>query len=266
MKTHLNGRLIRLHNRSLRGLYCSCGQAAREVSYSVVATVRIRNTSIFRKIHRGRQIGWALTIIGILFVVIGTVQYFHSSSVAQRNVTRAPNDSIGPSSDRPTQTAVANYQVGPTLPKYIAIPSLQLTNSRVRTLGLLHNGAIATPNNIFDAGWYEGSSKPGQRGAMFIYGHVSSWTSDGIFFNLKNLQSGDVVTITRGDNRKYAYRVVSKVIYPYNKVDMRAVLSPIVRGQPGLNLMTCTGRVMTGTSEFNERLVVFATLSNSSGA
>ncbi|MEI9913455.1 MAG: class F sortase [Candidatus Saccharibacteria bacterium] len=61
----------------------------------------------------------------------------------------------------------------------------------------------------------------GQAGAMFIYGHVSSWTADGIFFNLKKLVQGDKIVITRGDNKTYTYQVVSTKIYPYNNVDMQ---------------------------------------------
>jgi hypothetical protein len=41
---------------------------------------------------------------------------------------------------------------------------------------------------------------------------------------------------------------------------MQQVLSSVNPDQPGLNLMTCTGQVIKGTSQFNERLVVFTTL------
>jgi hypothetical protein len=44
---------------------------------------------------------------------------------------------------------------------------------------------------------------------------------------------------------------------------MKQVLSPINPNKPGLNLMTCTGHVMKGTSEFSERLVVFTSLVSS---
>lgn len=130
-------------------------------------------------------------------------------------------------------------------------------------LGLTSGGAIAVPDNIYDAGWYDKSSLPGQKGAMFIYGHVSSWTADGIFHDLKKLKAGDSVVITRGDNKKFTYRVISTKTYPYNKVDMNQVLSPIDGNETGLNLMTCTGQIIKGTSEFNERLVVFTSLASS---
>jgi sortase A len=127
-------------------------------------------------------------------------------------------------------------------------------------LGLTSGGAIAVPDNIYDTGWYDGSSKPGQSGAVFIYGHLSSWTADGVFYNLKKLKPRDDVIITRGDNTTYTYRVITSKVYPYNNIDMDQVLAPINPNKPSLNLMTCTGEVIKGTSEFNERLVVFTSL------
>jgi LPXTG-site transpeptidase (sortase) family protein len=177
-------------------------------------------------------------------------------------VPTAPTDSAqvaAPASKKPAAQAVASYTVAPDLPKYIAIPAIKLANTRVRQLGLKNN-QIATPDNIYDAGWYNASAKPGQDGAMFIYGHVSSWQANGAFYNLKKLTAGDTITITRGDNATFTYKVVSSKIYPKDDVDMNAVLAPVDASKPGLNLMTCTGTVIKGTSEFSDRLVVFMSL------
>lgn len=163
-----------------------------------------------------------------------------------------------PSSVRPAQNTVDTYSVAPYLPKYISIPAIGIAKARVVRLGVMKDGAIATPDNIFDTGWYGGSAKPGQPGAMFIYGHVSSWTANGVFYDLHKLRPDDAIIITRGDNTVFSYRVVTSKVYPYTDVDMSQVLSPVDAGKPGLNLMTCTGDVIKGTSDFSERLVVFA--------
>lgn len=162
-----------------------------------------------------------------------------------------------PKASHPSQNDIDNYTVAADLPRYITIPTINIPKTRVMQLGLTKNNEIAVPGNIYDAGWYNRSAKPGQLGAMFIYGHVSSWQANGIFYNLKRLKPGDTVNITRGDGKTFTYQVVSSKIYPYNSVDMKAVLTPVVSGTPGLNLMTCTGKIIKGTSEFNERLVVF---------
>lgn len=205
-----------------------------------------------------RLVALFLIMLGASGIVYGSVSY--------QEQPRPPKQTIevkvtpDPSSNKPTTKAIASYTVAPDLPKYISIPSINVTNARVIRLGYLANGQITTPDNIYDTGWYENSSKPGQKGAMFIFGHVSSWTANGVFYNLKNLMPGDKVIVTRGDNVSFTYVVVKTKIYPYNEVDMQQVLSPINFNKPGLNLMTCTGQVIKGTSEFNERLVVFTSL------
>jgi LPXTG-site transpeptidase (sortase) family protein len=98
----------------------------------------------------------------------------------------------------------------------------------------------------------------GLTGALF--GHVSSWKANGVFYNLKKLQTGKRIIITRGDSQVFTYQVISSKTYPYNNVDMKAVLSPVDPSRPGLNLMTCTGNIIKGTNEFNERVVVFTSL------
>lgn len=165
-----------------------------------------------------------------------------------------------PSSTKPSSRAIDDYTVPPNLPKYIAIPSISVYKTRIMQLGLMKNNEIAAPDNIYDSGWYNGSAKPGEKGAVFIYGHVSDWKSEGIFYNLKKLKPGDQITITRGDGKTYTYSVVLSKIYEYKKVDMKQVLSPIDPKKPGLNLMTCTGHVIEGTNDFSQRLVVFTSL------
>ena len=196
-----------------------------------------------------------------MLFIAGAYSYAHQPGPPKLSKqAKAVQIATAPSSVKPKAVAIAAYTVAPTLPKYISIPSIGIGTTRIIQLGLLSNGQIATPDNIYDTGWFNQSAQPGQYGAMFIYGHVSSWTADGIFYNLKKLKPGSDVTIIRGDNTFYIYRVVTTKIYPYNNVPMSSVLAPIQSGTPGLNLMTCTGSVIKGTSEFNERLVVYTSL------
>lgn len=185
-------------------------------------------------------------------------------SVHAPGSTKEPSPEVqsrsAPSSERPSADEVNNYAVAPDLPKYINLPTIGVSKTRIIQRGLTKNNQIAEPDNIYDTGWYNGSAKPGQKGALFIYGHVSSWQANGVFYNLKKLKPGDKIYIVRGDNKQFVYQVVSLKTYNYKHVDMGQVLSPIDAGRPGLNLMTCTGQIMKGTSEFNERLVVFASL------
>lgn len=161
-----------------------------------------------------------------------------------------------PSAQKVTQAEQDTYSVPADLPKYLSIPSLGIAKSRIKALGI-KDGKVAEPDNIYDVGWYKTSAKLGQDGASFMYGHVSNWDAKGIFYNLKNVKAGDKVFVVRGDDRQFAYEVIATKVYPYQNVDMDEVLRPTAGVQAGLNIMTCTGRVIKGTSEFSERLVVF---------
>jgi LPXTG-site transpeptidase (sortase) family protein len=213
-----------------------------------------------RSFFTSRRLAYLLITLGVVMGVTAIAIDVHQARTEPKPPPGALQSSSAPSAKRPAPATVAAYTVPPNDPKYIAIPAINIANTPILRLGLLKGGQIATPDNVFETGWYDGSSLPGQNGAMFIYGHVSSWTSDGIFYNLKKLVPGNLVTITRGDNKAFTYKVVSSKVYPYNNVNMSQVLSPINPGKPGLTLMTCTGQVIKGTSEFNQRLVVFTTL------
>jgi LPXTG-site transpeptidase (sortase) family protein len=223
---------------------------------------------LFKKKFEGQEqkpkvklfVGIILILLGLMGLIGAAIIYIEQPKQPNLKLAKSVGVSIPPSSIKPSAKVIASYNVPPTDPKYISIPAIHINDVPVLKLGLMGDGAIATPDNIYDAGWYKGSSEPGQPGAMFIYGHVSSWTADGVFYNLKKLALGDKVTITRGDNVTYTYSVVTSKVYPYNRVAMSQVLSPISTSTPGLNLMTCTGNVISGTSEFNERLVVFTRL------
>jgi sortase (surface protein transpeptidase) len=93
---------------------------------------------------------------------------------------------------------------------------------------------------------------------MLIDGHISSWTARGVFYGLKELKPGDALQIVRGDGVIFNYLVVKSQTYPASNVDMAAALTPVTPGTPGLNLISCSGDVIPGTSNFNERIVVFA--------
>jgi hypothetical protein len=43
---------------------------------------------------------------------------------------------------------------------------------------------------------------------------------------------------------------------------MTAAITPIVPGTSGLNIISCYGKVIPGTNEFDQRIIVFAKLIN----
>ncbi|HEY4964165.1 MAG TPA: sortase [Candidatus Saccharimonadales bacterium] len=162
-----------------------------------------------------------------------------------------------PSTIQPSTNDLANYIVAPNLPRYLIIQKLGV-DARVLSVGVNAQGALETPDNVFDTAWYNGSSQPGQPGTMLIDGHISSWTTHGVFYGLNTLKPGDTIELQRGDGTMFTYKVVKTQVYNASNVDMTTAMTPINPSVPGLNLISCTGDVIAGSSEFNERIIVFA--------
>lgn len=164
-------------------------------------------------------------------------------------------DSGVPSEDKPSDGVYRGYRVAGDLPHYVRIPKLK-TAAMVQRMSTNSKGALQAPSNVHYAGWYDGSSKPGEGGAVLLDGHVAGPTQHGVFYDLKKLGAGDLIEVERGDGQTFAYKVVKKQNFPANKVDMTSALLPVIDGKPGLNLITCTGNVKG--MHYDERLIVYA--------
>ncbi|HJP95966.1 MAG TPA: class F sortase [Candidatus Saccharimonadales bacterium] len=206
-----------------------------------------------------RYISAALFIVtgGLVAAGVWTSWHQHqTNTIAKKQVQHAAANRA-PSAVKPKEDEFASYTAAADQPRYLFIPDISV-RAIVKPLGLTQDQRVAAPSNIFYTGWYTGSSKPGSPGAMLIDGHVSSWEAQGVFYRLKELRKGQIITVQRGDNTQLSYKISKIQTYNNDDVDMAAALAPINPNKPGLNLMTCAGSVKKGTNEFSKRLVVFA--------
>lgn len=210
----------------------------------------------------GSHTTFLYVLAGILFIAGGFIawQGFSANQQIEEQIKEtnklAEDDGSRPSTTIVEQNAIDEYVVAPNLPRVMTIDKIGV-KARIMPLGVTSSNKLKAPSNIYDVGWYNASAQPGQPGAMLVDGHVSSWTSDGVFKDLKNLEPGDIITVERGDSQKLQFRVVKSQTYVESATDMRAALLPVTEGKNGLNLITCYGRVRPGTSEFEQRLIVF---------
>jgi sortase (surface protein transpeptidase) len=227
-----------------------------------------------RKRRTGRRFGLGFrvgrhSVLYAMAVVVFAVGVFVSLQTLRTNkqVTAQVNQQTAagtdadapPSTTKPTAADVSGYVVAPTLPRYIDIGKMGV-HARVFPMGVDSKNQLRSPANVHDAGWYNGSSLPGQAGAMLVDGHVSSWDTNGVFYGLEKLAKGDKVTVTRGDGKVFTYTVVKNERYAANKVNMAALMVSANTALPGLNIISCAGAVTAGTNEFEERQVVYAVL------
>lgn len=233
---------------------------------------RRRSTEPTKKTRSHSKTQLSLVAVAVIALVFGmgasvqTIRINHInrdaaaqvSALSQKaNVATAAAAAAVPSTTKPTSSAVSDYVVASNLPRYLKIPKLGV-DARVLQAGVTSTGVLGTPPNVYDTAWYTGSAEPGQPGVTLIDGHVASSTNHGVFYGLNTLAPGDLIQIITGNGTLYDYQVMKTQIYSAGNDNMQAAMTPITAGRDGLNLITCTGDVIPGTSVSNEQLIVFA--------
>lgn len=173
--------------------------------------------------------------------------YYSSKEGSERAISPSINGAPSTGSDVDesdiTDQQVVDYVVAPDRPRYLTIPKLNIKNARILEVGTTHNGQLSTPVGIFDAGWYQNSSRPGYGGTLLLDGHNGGPTKHGIFKELPSLQKGDIITIERGDGTKFNYTVVENETVPLSEANgkMPNMEQSPIPGQESLSIITCTG-------------------------
>lgn len=156
-----------------------------------------------------------------------------------------------------TEDRLKSYKVAADLPRAIYIDKIDV-KARVLPMGVNTDGTMQSPINIFDAGWYSSSSKPGEVGAMVVDAHASGRLREGLFAYIDKMAVGDVITIEKGDGKKLNYRVTHTEEVPLDQVDMKKLLLPYGSATNGLNLITCSGSYVKASATYDHRTIVYA--------
>lgn len=225
---------------------------------------------VVRKLHFSPLgiIGIILVIaLGIFFgrVAIWEHNYIKAKEGSER-ATVAVYEGENIDEEQPSSTDLANYTVAPDKPRYLSIPSLGISNSRIVEIAKKDNGTLDTPSNIHDVGWYIDSALPGTTDGTAIIDAHGGALGDGIFKSLPNIQSGAAINIEMGDGRRFTYRVVdiaSKSIRGSEANDYMSTASTSPEKDHGsLTLITCTGDWWLSSQTYSHRLFVRAVLEN----
>lgn len=155
------------------------------------------------------------------------------------------------------------HSVEPTQPRYISIPSLDITKARVLQVGVASTGELDTPPNIHDVGWYNKSATPGSdtTGALLLDGHNGGPTKGGVFERLADIGEGDLITVERGDGEVFTYEVVENetlTLEDLNSGGMKRMSESASDTEEGLNLISCTGNWIPAQNTFDQRVTIRA--------
>jgi Sortase domain len=143
----------------------------------------------------------------------------------------------------------------PARPLTVSIPAIGVTSSLL-PLHLDAAGALVPPPDFVHAGWYTGGPAPGEQGPAVIAGHVDSRKGPAIFFKLRDLAPGDLVTVTRSDGRTVRFRVTQVERYPKDAFPRLKVYQPTP--DPTLRLITCGGSFDYAKRSYRDNIVVYA--------
>jgi len=200
-----------------------------------------------------------VVVVALAFVVGEGVysEYFDSKSdgIVAAAFAGVPKVSEEPISNQ----SKMDYKVPRGEPRYIKIAALNI-DARVQRVSQDGSGQIEVADNIFDAAWFEGSARPGEKGAVVINGHVSGPSQDGIFAKVARLKQGDIITIERGDTMRFSYEVRKVETVRLEDVDAGKLFQVVGGGEQGLNLITCSGQYDRGADSYSDRTIVYSTL------
>jgi sortase (surface protein transpeptidase) len=142
-------------------------------------------------------------------------------------------------------------------PAQLEIPALGVT-SQVMHLGLERDGSMQVPPAAYPAGWYDGGPTPGELGPAVLAGHVD-WDGDqGVFYGLRELLPGDQVIVDRADGSVATFAVDR--VEEHGKDDFPTDDVYGVVPYAGLRLITCGGTFDEQTGDYEDNVIVFATL------
>ena len=192
----------------------------------------------------------------ILFCVLaGTIirlsiwesNYYKSEEGKERITPRVSGDISTDSTDLDetiiSSEQITNYTVAADKPRFLSIERISIKNARILPVQETADGAIQVPRNIFDVGWYTGSSLPGQSGTSILDGHNGGPTMQGVFKSLNLLTKDDLIDIEMGDGTIYHYQVHDNITVSLSEANqkMKTLQTSPINGIESISLITCTG-------------------------
>jgi len=119
------------------------------------------------------------------------------------------------------------------------------------------NGVMQSTSNAYDVAWYDFSARPGAGGNAVFSGHVDyHGVGPAVFWNLRDLQPGDLVDVQLADGASYKYSVSALNCLPVSQAPISEIVGPTQ--SEVVTLITCCGTFDSSTRQYDSRLVVRA--------
>jgi LPXTG-site transpeptidase (sortase) family protein len=156
-----------------------------------------------------------------------------------------------PSTPIPTLPTPSNAPIN-----RLVIPDAKV-DARVISLSLGADGVMPSPDNAWDVAWYDFSARPGAGSNAVFSGHVDYHdVGPAVFWNLRDLQAGDLIEVRLEDGTVYDYSVGALNCMPVEEAPINQIVGPTQ--SEVVTLITCCGTFNSSTRQYDRRLVVRA--------
>lgn len=154
-------------------------------------------------------------------------------------------------------TTEASPDVTVGTPARLVIPRLGI-DTAIEPVGVLDNGNLGTPEDPFNAGWYEGGARPGEEGTAVLDGHLNLNGEPTIFRRLKLMRPGQKIRVTDDLGRTRTFIVEETATYRVHEAPLEKIFRHDGAEGRFLHLITCAGEWDTALDHYNARHIVYA--------
>ncbi|MBC7746531.1 class F sortase [Pedobacter sp.] len=183
-----------------------------------------------------------VSVIGITYSLVPLLSQPETTTVKSQPTTFAT-------------TPIKTVGLTASLPTKLEVPDIGLTTDIIST-GKNDDGTLAVPDRYNIAAWYQYSPTPGEIGPAIIVGHVDNYLGPAVFFNLKDLQPGQLIHVTRQDGSIVQFKVDTLALFDQDNFPTAEVYGNI--DYQGLRLITCGGVFNPLTGYYTQNTVVYA--------
>lgn len=145
-------------------------------------------------------------------------------------------------------------------PQGVRIDAIGVSATTV-PVGLAPDGSLDVPPPG-STGWYSLGIRPGDDGYAVIAGHVDSHSGPDVFYRLRELNPGDVVSVRDESGRDLRFVVESTEQHAKTALPASRMWQPAAR--PMLALITCGGAFDPTRRTYLDNVVVYAALDDPS--
>lgn len=150
-------------------------------------------------------------------------------------------------------------EVAPTTsstPTRLIIDAIEI-DAPIAPYGVDGNGQMDVPDNVTEVGWYKHGPSPGESGSAVLAAHVDlRGPGRGLFYDLGDLQIGDMVEIGYDDGSTSEFEVVARSTYLKTELPLDIIFSR--SGDPVVTLVTCGGGFSRSEGRYDSNVVVYA--------